>query len=79
MLKIRLARYGRRKKPFYRIIVADSKAPRDGRFVENIGFYDPLNKKSFSLDNKKLNYWTEKGAQANNSVKLIVKKIKRVV
>jgi len=73
MLKIRLARYGRRKKPFYRVIVADSRSSRDGKFIENIGFYDPINKDHFSINQEKFGYWEKRGAQINKSIRKIMK------
>lgn len=76
MLKIRLARYGRQKRPFYRIIVADVKCPRDGKFVEQIGFYDPINPHKLFISHKRLTYWKQCGAQINKSIIYIIKKFK---
>ena len=73
--KIRLARYGSKKKPFYRIVVAHSEAKRDGRFIEIIGTYDPLtDPASVTLKEEKLGYWVQKGAQPTTTVKNIKKK-----
>lgn len=75
MVKIRLARFGAKKNPFYRIVVADSRSPRDGRFIENIGFYDP-NKSPISLkfDEEKAVAWLAKGAQATDTVRNLMSK-----
>jgi small subunit ribosomal protein S16 len=77
MVKIRLARYGRNKKPFYRIVVSDVNSPRDGKFIERIGFYDPINKTNFFIDTKKVSYWRSKGAQVSSTVKFILKKVEQ--
>lgn len=72
---IRLTRKGRKKKPFYRIIVADSQAPRDGKFLDIIGTYDPMQEPAVvSLDNEKLDDWIKKGAQPTVTVKSLIKK-----
>ncbi|HSI41207.1 MAG TPA: 30S ribosomal protein S16 [Xanthobacteraceae bacterium] len=71
-LKIRLARGGAKKRPHYRIVVADSRAPRDGRFIEKIGIFDPLKPKDaadrFVLDVEKAKAWLAKGAQPTDRV-----------
>ncbi|MBS7541104.1 30S ribosomal protein S16 [Ancylobacter lacus] len=71
-LKIRLARGGAKKRPYYRIVVADSRSPRDGRFIEKIGTFDPLKPKDaadrFTLDAEKAKAWLEKGAQPTDRV-----------
>ena len=73
--KIRLKRIGAKKAPFYRIIVADSRAPRDGRFIEEIGFYDPLKKPvEIKVDKEKALDWLGKGAQPSETVKSLFKK-----
>ncbi len=72
---IRLTRKGRKKKPFYRIIVADSQAPRDGKFLDIIGTYDPMQEPAVvTLDNEKLDSWMEKGAKPTVTVKSLIKK-----
>lgn len=72
--KIRLARYGAKKNPFYRIVVADSEAKRDGRFIEIVGTYNPLtDPASVTLKEEKLAYWIQKGAQPTTTVKNIIK------
>lgn len=69
MVKIRLARHGSKKRPFYRIVVANSASPRDGRFIEQIGLYDPTRSPVFvQIDLEKLNAWRAKGAQPTLTV-----------
>ncbi len=72
---IRLTRKGRKKQPFYRIVVADSHAPRDGKFIEIIGTYDPMYDPAVvNIDHEKLNNWLGKGAQPTTTVKSLIKK-----
>jgi len=74
-VKIRLRRMGAKKAPFYRIVVADSRYPRDGRFIEEIGYYNPLtNPAEISVDGEKAKKWIENGAQATDTVKSLFKK-----
>ena len=74
-VKIRLARGGRKKRPFYRIVVASSEAPRDGRFIENIGTYNPLPvETSVNIDSERLQYWLGQGAQPTDTVRSLIKK-----
>lgn len=74
-VKIRLRRMGAKKKPFYRIIVADSRSPRDGRFIEEIGSYDPLKDPSeIKVDSEKAKQWIANGAQPTETVKTLLKK-----
>ena len=74
-VKIRLARHGAKKRPFYRIVVADSESPRDGRFLENVGTYNPLSDPAdISLKQERIKYWIEKGAIPTDTVKSILKK-----
>lgn len=69
-VKIRLTRVGSKKQPFYRIIVADSHSPRDGRFIENIGTYDPkTNPSTIELNKEKAIDWLKKGATPTNTVR----------
>jgi len=69
MLKIRLRRVGAKGQPSYRIVVADSRSPRDGRFVENIGFYNPrLDPPAIEVQDERLAYWRERGAQCSETV-----------
>lgn len=75
MLKIRLRRMGAKKAPFYRIVVADSRAPRDGAFVEEIGYYNPLTDPAeIKVDNEKAADWMRKGAQPTDTVRVLLKK-----
>lgn len=72
-VKIRLKRMGRKKDPFYRMVVADERAPRDGRYIEEIGYYNPLNKE-MKLDNEKALEWIRKGAQPTDTARALLKK-----
>ena len=73
-VKIRLRRMGTKKAPFYRIVVADSRYPRDGRFIEEIGTYDPTRDPSvINVDLEKANKWIANGAQPTDTVKKILK------
>ena len=75
MVKIRLRRMGAKKAPFYRIVVADSKFPRDGRFIEEIGTYNPLKHPSeVTIDADKVKEWIRNGAQPTDTVKSLLKK-----
>ena len=74
-VKIRLRRMGAKKAPFYRIVVADSRYPRDGRFIEEIGYYDPTKEPSVvKVDTEKAQKWIKNGAQPTDTVKVILKK-----
>ena len=74
MVKIRLQREGKKKAPFYHIVVADSKSPRDGKIIEKIGTYDPMTKPStIVLDKEKLEQWIKNGAQPTETVKSLIK------
>jgi small subunit ribosomal protein S16 len=72
-VKIRLKRMGAKKKPFYRMVVADERAPRDGRYIEEIGYYNPLTK-DMKLDNEKAVEWISKGAQPTDTARALLKK-----
>ncbi|WP_144743014.1 30S ribosomal protein S16 [Enorma burkinafasonensis] len=73
-VKIRLARHGSKKRPYYRIVVANSRSPRDGRFIEEVGRYNPLTSpKTISLDLEKIAEWQAKGAQPTDAVKALMK------
>lgn len=73
--KIRLKRMGAKKKPFYRIVVADSRAPRDGRFIDEVGTYNPnTNPASVELNAEKVQKWLSTGAQPSDTVKSLFKK-----
>ena len=74
MLRIRLRRVGKKKKPMYRIVVADSRAPRDGAFVESLGYYHPLdNPSTIVIDGERTKHWLEKGAMPSDRVAKILK------
>ena len=74
-VKIRLRRMGAKKAPFYRIVVADSRFPRDGRFIEEIGYYDPMKEPSeVKVDAEKAKAWIANGAQPTDTVKSLFKK-----
>ncbi|MBE7049955.1 MAG: 30S ribosomal protein S16 [Clostridia bacterium] len=74
MVKIRLKRMGAKKTPFYRIVVADSRYPRDGRFIDQIGTYNPLtNPSTINVDNEKAIKWLGQGAQPTDTVKELLK------
>lgn len=73
-IKIRLQRYGRKGLPFYHIVVADSRSPRDGKFIENLGSYSPLTK-SIKLFIKSTVLWLEKGAQPTDTARYLLSKI----
>ena len=78
MVKIRLARHGAKKKPFYRIVVTDSRSPRDGRFIDQIGYYDPTKQPSVvEIKREKLDRWLQHGAQPSETVAQLIKKIGR--
>ena len=74
-VKIRLARHGAKKKPFYRIVVADSESPRDGKFLDIVGTYDPLQEPAqININDKKLQDWLGRGALPSTTVKSLIKK-----
>lgn len=73
-VKIRLRRMGAKKAPFYRIVVADSRYPRDGRFIEEVGYYDPTKNPSVvKVDAEKVKAWISNGAQPTDTVKRLLK------
>ena len=75
MVKMRLTRMGQKKAPFYRVVVADSRYPRDGRFIEEIGYYNPTtNPAEVKIDAEKATEWLKKGAQPTDTVKSLLKK-----
>ena len=75
MVKIRLKRIGAHKKPFYRVVVADSRTPRNGKFIEEIGTYDPLKDPSeVIIDNEAAKRWLANGAQPTDTVRALLKK-----
>ena len=73
MLKIRLTRLGAKKAPFYRIVVADSRSPRDGKFIEEIGYYNPLTEPvEVKVNEEKVSQWLSNGAQPTETVKRLL-------
>ncbi|MCK4352610.1 30S ribosomal protein S16 [candidate division WOR-3 bacterium] len=77
MVKIRLFRMGKRHVPFYRIVVIDSRAPRNGKYIESIGYYDPRGKE-LKLDLSKVKDWLKKGARPTNTVAKLIKRKEEV-
>ena len=76
MVKIRLRRMGAKKNPYYRIVVADSRSPRDGRFIEELGTYDPMAEgEKLKVDVERAKYWIANGAQPTDTVRGLLKKI----
>jgi len=74
-VKIRLARHGAKKRPFYRIVVADSESPRDGKYLEAVGSYNPLKDPAeVLLKEKRIRYWMSQGAIPTNTIKSLFKK-----
>ena len=76
MVKIRLRRMGAKKAPYYRIVVADSRSPRDGRFIEELGVYDPMaDSEKIKVDMERAQYWIANGAQPTDTVRGLLKKV----
>ena len=76
MVKIRLRRMGAKKAPYYRIVVADSRSPRDGRLIEEIGMYDPMAEgEKIKVDMERAKYWIANGAQPTDTVRGLLKKV----
>lgn len=76
MVKIRLKRMGAKKRPFYRVVVADSRCSRDGRFIENIGTYDPtVEPPALKIDTERAEYWLKCGAQPSDVTRGLLKKV----
>jgi small subunit ribosomal protein S16 len=74
-VRIRLARHGRKKRPFYKIVVASSEAPRDGRFIENIGTYNPLPQEAeVKINVERLHYWLQQGVEPTDTVRSLIRK-----
>ena len=74
-VKMRLARHGAKKRPFYRIVVADSESPRDGRYLENVGTYNPLREPAeVTLKTDRVQYWLQQGAIPTDTVRNILKR-----
>lgn len=80
MVRIRLTRRGAKKKPFYRLVAADQRAPRDGRFIEQLGYYNPMKDPfilNFDLD--RVDYWLSKGAQPSDTAKRLIERYRASV
>ncbi|WP_010623650.1 30S ribosomal protein S16 [Companilactobacillus versmoldensis] len=74
-VKIRMKRMGSKLRPFYRIVVADSRSPRDGRFIEQVGYYNPISQpEELKLEDDKIMDWLQKGAQPSDTVRNLLKK-----
>ncbi|NLB90831.1 MAG: 30S ribosomal protein S16 [Clostridiales bacterium] len=74
-VKIRLKRMGMKKKPFYRVVVADIRSPRDGRFIEEIGYYNPMTSPAeIKINQERAKYWLGVGAQPTDTAKILLKK-----
>lgn len=76
MVSIRLARGGSKKRPFYHVVVSDSRSPRDGRYIERVGFFNPKargQEEALRLDNDRIDYWVSKGAQPSERVSSLIK------
>jgi len=76
MVSIRLARGGSKRRPFYHVVVSDSRSPRDGRYIERIGFFNPQARgaeEELRLDNERVDYWVSKGAQPSERVASLIK------
>jgi small subunit ribosomal protein S16 len=81
-VKIRLTRMGAKKHPYYRVVVADERYPRDGRFLETVGTYDPNqveDKDKYNLKLDRVQHWLDEGAQLTDTVRSIVKRVKKIV
>jgi len=75
MVRLRLTRRGAKKRPFYRVVAADQRAPRDGRFIEQLGYYDPMqDPKKIELKLDRVDYWVAQGAQATETVNGLITK-----
>jgi len=75
MVKIRLQRVGKKKAPFYHVVVADSRSPRDGKIIEQVGTYDPMtDPATIKLDNEKVATWIKNGAKPTDTVKALIEK-----
>ena len=77
MVRLRLTRRGAKKRPFYRVVASDQRAPRDGRFIEQLGYYDPMQEpKKIELKLDRVDYWLENGAQPTDTVKSLINKFR---
>ena len=75
MVKIRLQRFGAKKRPYYRIVAAESTCPRDGRFIEIVGLYHPIEKDELKIDEEKALKWLQNGAQPTDTVKSLFSRV----
>ncbi len=79
MVKIRLARFGSKKRPIYRVVVADINSPRDGRFIERVGWYNPrLKEGDLKMDLERIDYWLQKGAKPTEKVARLIKRARKM-
>ncbi len=79
-VRLRLARMGRKKRPFYRIVAADSRSPRDGRFIERLGYYDPMQEPpDIKVDLERVDYWLGEGASPSDTVNSLITKARAAV
>ncbi|NIZ19013.1 30S ribosomal protein S16 [Entomospira culicis] len=76
MVKIRLKKFGAPKRPYYRIVAVDSRKPRDGKTLEELGFYRPVESDQFKVDQERVQYWIKNGAQATDTVRDLFRKYK---
>nr|VFJ46191.1 MAG: small subunit ribosomal protein S16 [Candidatus Kentron sp. FM]VFJ46261.1 MAG: small subunit ribosomal protein S16 [Candidatus Kentron sp. FM]VFK23308.1 MAG: small subunit ribosomal protein S16 [Candidatus Kentron sp. FM] len=82
MVKIRLARTGAKKRPFYHVVVADAHSPRDGRFIERLGFYNPIavpHEEALRIDKTRVDYWVSQGAKLSDRVSKLLRQNKTQV
>ncbi|MBI4445542.1 MAG: 30S ribosomal protein S16 [Acidobacteria bacterium] len=78
LLRIRLSRHGAKKNPHYRVVVTEKRSPRDGRFLELVGYYNPAKKPVLlNLELDRIDYWIQKGAQPSDTVKSLVEKVRK--
>ena len=78
MVRLRLTRMGAKKRPFYRVVAADSRSPRDGRFIERLGHYDPTKDPfDLKLNLERVDYWISKGAQPSDTVRRLIDKARK--
>lgn len=77
MVKIRLARHGAKKRPYYHIVVSDAENPRDGKFLEQVGIYDPSREEEVRLDLSRVDHWMSVGAQPTERVRGIMNRVRR--
>jgi small subunit ribosomal protein S16 len=77
-VKIRLARFGSKKKPIYRVVVSDIRSPRDGRFIERVGWYDPrVQQNDLQINLERVDHWLQNGAQTTDKVERLIRRARR--